>query len=89
MDPEMIAMARELRTPIVRFGGNFTSAYHWRDGVGDLDRRVSMLNLSWGMPEYNHFGTDEFLVLLADRAAADRPQPGEWHGLKAAEWVRT
>ena len=34
MDPEMIAMSRELKSPIVRFGGNFTSAYHWKDGTG-------------------------------------------------------
>jgi alpha-N-arabinofuranosidase len=61
MDPEMIALARDLRTPVVRYGGNFTSGYHWRDGVGPIDKRVSMLNQAWGMPEYNHFGTDEFL----------------------------
>ena len=62
MDPDMIRMSRELKTPIVRFGGNFTSAYHWRDGIGPLDKRVSMLNTAWGMPEYNQFGTDEFLA---------------------------
>ena len=56
MDPEMIAMSRDLKTPIVRFGGNFTSAYHWRDGVGPRDQRVSMLNAAWGIPEYNQFG---------------------------------
>jgi alpha-N-arabinofuranosidase len=61
MDPDMISMARALRTSVVRFGGNFTSAYHWRDGVGPRDKRVSMLNIAWGIPEYNQFGTDEFL----------------------------
>ena len=61
MDPDVIALARDLHTPVVRFGGNFTSAYDWRDGVGPLDKRVSKLNLSWGIPEYNTFGTDEFL----------------------------
>lgn len=61
MDPEMITLSRDLRSPIVRFGGNFTSAYHWRDGVGPSDKRISMLNIAWGMPEYNTFGTDEFL----------------------------
>jgi alpha-L-arabinofuranosidase len=61
MDPDMIALARDLRSPVVRFGGNFTSAYHWRDGVGPMEKRVTMLNQAWGMPEYNHFGTDEFL----------------------------
>lgn len=61
MDPDVIAMARDLHSPLVRFGGNFTSAYDWNDGVGPLDQRVSKLNLSWGIPEYNTFGTDEFL----------------------------
>jgi alpha-N-arabinofuranosidase len=61
MDPDMMSMARALKTSIVRFGGNFTSAYHWRDGVGPRDKRVSMLNIAWGIPEYNQFGTDEFL----------------------------
>lgn len=61
MDPEMIEMARAMKPSIVRFGGNFTSAYNWRDGVGPRDKRVSMLNIAWGMPEYNQFGTDEFL----------------------------
>jgi len=61
MDPDMLAMSRAMKTPLVRFGGNFTSAYHWRDGIGPLDKRVSMLNVAWGIPEYNHFGTDEFL----------------------------
>ena len=61
MDPEMIEMARAMKPSIVRFGGNFTSAYNWRDGIGPRDKRVSMLNIAWGMPEYNLFGTDEFL----------------------------
>lgn len=61
MDPDVIAMARDLHSPLVRFGGNFTSAYDWKDGIGPLDKRVSKVNLSWGIPEYNTFGTDEFL----------------------------
>jgi len=61
MDPDVIAMAKAMHTSVVRFGGNFTSTYHWRDGVGPLDHRVSMRNLAWGIPEYNTFGTDEFL----------------------------
>jgi len=61
MDPEMIDLSKALRTPILRFGGNYTSAYHWKDGIGPLDQRVSMLNIAWGIPEYNQFGTDELL----------------------------
>ena len=90
MDPEMIAMSRELKTPIVRFGGNFTSAYHWRDGVGPRDRRVSMLNTAWGIPEYNQFGTDEFLRFCQHIGAAPQIALNLGTGTpqEAAEWVQ-
>ena len=90
MDPDMIAMARALRTPIVRFGGNFTSAYHWRDGVGPRDKRVSMLNIAWGMPEYNQFGTDEFLRFcqLIDAQPQIALNLGTGTPEEAAAWVR-
>ena len=61
LNPEAIEMAKALKMPLLRFGGNFISGYHWRDGVGPMDKRVSMLNTAWGQPEYNQFGTDEFL----------------------------
>ena len=89
MNPEMIAMAKALGTPVVRFGGNFTSGYHWRDGVGPMDKRVSMLNQSWGIPEYNHFGTDEFLRFC--QLIGAEPQValnlGSGTPEEAAEWV--
>jgi alpha-N-arabinofuranosidase len=90
MDPDMIEMSRALRTPLVRYGGNFTSGYHWRDGVGPIDRRVSMLNQAWGMPEYNHFGTEEFLEFC--RRIGAEPQIalnlGSGSPEEAAGWVR-
>jgi alpha-N-arabinofuranosidase len=90
MDPDMIEMCRALRTPLVRFGGNYTSGYHWRDGVGPMEKRVSMLNQAWGMPEYNHFGTDEFLDFC--RRVGAEPQIclnlGSGTPEEAAEWVR-
>ncbi len=46
LDREMVDLSRDLKTPVVRFGGTFTSAYHWRDGIGPLDKRVSMLNIA-------------------------------------------
>jgi alpha-L-arabinofuranosidase len=89
MDPEMIAMSRELKTPIVRFGGNFTSAYHWKDGIGPRDQRVSMLNTAWGIPEYNQFGTDEFLRFC--QLIGAEPQValnlGTGTPQEAADWV--
>jgi alpha-N-arabinofuranosidase len=90
MDPEMIAMSRELKTPIVRFGGNFTSAYHWTDGIAPRDKRVSMLNTAWGIPEYNQFGTDEFLRFC--QLIGAEPQIalnlGTGTPQEAADWVR-
>jgi len=90
MDPEMIAMSRELKTPIVRFGGNFTSAYHWRDGVGPHDQRVSTLNAAWGIPEYNQFGTDEFLRFCQLIGAAPQIALNLGTGTpqEAADWVQ-
>lgn len=61
MDPDVIALAKSMHVSLLRFGGNFTSTYDWRNGVGPEDHRVTMRNLAWGIPEYNTFGTDEFL----------------------------
>jgi alpha-N-arabinofuranosidase len=89
MDPEVLTLARELHSPAVRFGGNFTSAYNWHDGVGPLDTRVSKLNLAWGIPEYNTFGTGEFLRFCELIRA--KPQIalnlGTGTPSEAAEWV--
>jgi alpha-L-arabinofuranosidase len=90
MDPDVIALAKAMNTPLVRFGGNFTSAYHWRDGIGPRDKRVSMLNIAWGIPEYNQFGTDEFLEFC--RLIGAQPQValnlGSGTPAEAAGWVR-
>lgn len=90
MDPDMLALCRALKSPLVRYGGNFTSGYHWRDGIGPIDKRVTMLNQAWGMPEYNHFGTDEFLEFCNRLGAA--PQIalnlGSGSPEEAAGWVR-
>ncbi|HEX4773195.1 MAG TPA: alpha-L-arabinofuranosidase C-terminal domain-containing protein [Bryobacteraceae bacterium] len=90
LDSDMIAMAKEMNTPLVRFGGNFTSGYHWRDGIGPIDKRVSMRNIAWGIPEYNTLGTDEFLRFCELIGA--EPQIalnlGSGTPTEAADWVR-
>ncbi len=90
LDPDAVALAKAMNTPLVRFGGNFTSSYHWPDGVGPRDKRISMLNNSWGIPEYNTFGTDEFLAFC--RLIGAQPQValnlGSGTPEEAAEWVR-
>ncbi len=90
LDPDEVAMATAMETPLVRYGGNFTSSYHWKDGIGPRDKRISMLNLAWGIPEYNTFGTDEFLHFCSLIGA--KPQfalnLGSGTPQDAADWVR-
>ena len=72
LDPDMIKAAKALHTPLLRYGGNFTSGYHWEDGIGPVDERRTMLNQSWAYPEYNEFGTDELMAFC--RLIGARPQ---------------
>jgi len=59
---DVLEAIRELKPPIVRWpGGNFSSGYHWLDGVGPRGQRPSRLDLAWGAEEPNEFGTVEFL----------------------------
>lgn len=90
MDPDMLRMLQDLHSPLLRFGGNFTSAYDWKDGIGPADKRVSKLNFSWGIPEYNTFGTDEFLKLceLIHAEPQIALNLGTGTPEAAAEWVR-
>jgi alpha-N-arabinofuranosidase len=90
LDPDEVRMAKEMHTPLVRFGGNFTSGYHWKDGIGPEDKRVSMLNIAWGIPEYDTFGTDEFLNFC--KLIGAEPQIavnlGSGTAQEAADWVK-
>jgi len=53
---------RALRSPLVRWpGGNFSSGYHWLDGVGERRRRPVKLDMAWGSDDPNQFGTDEYM----------------------------
>jgi alpha-N-arabinofuranosidase len=61
----VLAALRALHVPILRWpGGCFADEYHWRDGIGPLEKRPSVYNSHWGgVVENNHFGTHEFLDL--------------------------
>jgi len=51
-------------------GGNFSSGYHWKDGVGPKDARPARFDLAWFQRETNRFGTDEFISTCRKIAAA-------------------
>ena len=61
---EIIAALKQLRSGVYRFpGGNFVSAYEWRYGVGDPDKRPPIYDPVWHAVQPNDVGTDEFLTL--------------------------
>lgn len=56
----------ELGPTIIRYpGGNFVSAYDWRDGIGPAGQRPVRYDLAWNATETNQVGTDEFLQWCA------------------------
>jgi alpha-N-arabinofuranosidase len=59
----VLAALKDLHVPILRWpGGCFADEYHWRDGIGPMEKRPTMFNSHWGgVVENNHFGTHEFL----------------------------
>lgn len=59
---DVLDAARKLNVTLLRWpGGNFSSNYHWRDGIGPRDARPPRLEMAWGTVESNRFGTHEFL----------------------------
>jgi alpha-L-arabinofuranosidase len=63
MRADTLALLKQLDSPVYRWpGGNFVSGYHWKDGIGDPDRRPPRKNPAWKGIEHNDFGIDEFMV---------------------------
>jgi len=89
-DPEVVAYMREARLPMLRFpGGNFSSGYHWQDGIGPLDSRPAEPNPAWFGVEWNHVGTDEWLRLCEQVGAEPLICVNAGNGTpeEAAAWV--
>ena len=89
-DPDEVAMAKAMHVTELRLGGNFSSYYHWKDGIGPADKRVTMENIAWGIPEYNKLGTDEFLQFCDLIGAIPQFDLNMGSGTpeEAADWVR-
>ena len=89
-DPDVIRFLRQSHLPILRWpGGNFASTYHWRDGVGPVEKRPTLPNYAWGQQENNFFGTDEFIAFC--RAVGCEPMiclnAGSGTVSEAAHWL--
>ena len=82
--------AKKLNIGILRWpGGNFSSNYHWKDGIGPRDGRPPRLEMAWGTVESNRFGTHEFLeyasMLGAEPYICTNLGTGTWE--EAQQWV--
>jgi alpha-N-arabinofuranosidase len=54
---------KDLGIEIARWpGGNFVSAYDWRDGIGDRDTRPPRRELAWNGMESHDMGVDDFMT---------------------------
>ena len=59
---DVLEAAKRLRYSNIRYpGGNFVSAYRWRDGVGPVEDRPARMEPAWNAVEPNTFGTNEFI----------------------------
>ncbi|MDR3698402.1 MAG: alpha-L-arabinofuranosidase C-terminal domain-containing protein [Candidatus Sulfopaludibacter sp.] len=59
---DVLDAVKKLNVTLLRWpGGNFSSNYHWADGLGPRDQRPPRLEMAWGTVESNRFGTHEFL----------------------------
>jgi alpha-L-arabinofuranosidase len=59
---DVLQAGRRLGYSNIRYpGGNFVSAYRWRDGVGPVEDRPARMEPAWNAVEPNTFGTNEFI----------------------------
>ena len=82
--------AKNLNTGILRWpGGNFSSNYRWKDGIGPRDQRPPRLEMAWGTVESNRFGTHDFLqytdMLGVEPYICANLGTGTWE--EAQQWV--
>jgi len=87
---DVLEAARKLNVTLLRWpGGNFSSNYHWRDGIGPRDQRPPRLEMAWGTVESNRFGTHEFLnyteMLKTEPYICCNLGTGTW--TEAQQWV--
>jgi alpha-L-arabinofuranosidase len=64
---DVMQAVKDLDVTLLRWpGGNFSSNYNWKDGIGPRDQRPARLEMAWGTVESNRFGTHEFLDYVED-----------------------
>lgn len=89
MRTDVIQRMRDVKATQLRWAGNFSSHYHWMDGIGPREARPCKRNFAWGGVENNGHGTAEFVQLC--RKVGAEPVIGVNMGNgtpeEAANWV--
>jgi alpha-N-arabinofuranosidase len=70
---DVVEAVKELRPPILRWGGSAIDpgGYQWKNGIGDRDRRTPFINRPWGRRESGDVGVEEFIHFC--RAVGSEP----------------
>ena len=87
---DVLKAAKDLHVTLLRWpGGNFSSNYDWRDGIGPQAERPERLDMAWGTTYSNTFGTHEFLpyceMIGAEPYLCANLGTGSW--TEAQQWV--
>ncbi len=70
-NPTVIDVTKELSPGMMRWGGNMSAYYKWREGVGPRNKRIPFLNTDWGGIESSQIGTAEFVDFCNRVGGAD------------------
>ncbi|MGH9845420.1 MAG: alpha-L-arabinofuranosidase C-terminal domain-containing protein [Blastocatellia bacterium] len=87
---DVIELTRRVTPTSIRWpGGWFASDYHWRDGVGLVDRRPARFNRAFNAYTTNDVGIDEYIVLCRKLGAEPYITVNFGTGTpeEAAQWV--
>jgi alpha-N-arabinofuranosidase len=87
---DVLEASRRLRYANIRYpGGNFVSAYRWRDGVGPVEERPARYEPAWDSIEPNTFGTNEFVGFCRQLGAEPYlvVNAGDGDMREARDWV--
>lgn len=81
---------KEMNLGIIRWGGNASSGYDWRNGIGDRDKRAPKYDYAWSAMESNDVGTDEYMTLckLLNVVPYIGVNAGFGEAYSAAQWVQ-
>ena len=87
---DVLKAVDDLHVTLLRWpGGNFSSNYNWRDGIGPREQRGTRLDMAWGTTDDNRFGTHEFLqyceMIKTEPYFCANLGTGSW--TEAQQWV--